>query len=90
MLLPAAIFRQVLFDPTEFTPAWLRSRPAPAPGAARPSDSMVDETTVGASVAIDEPKPAKRPGRSKTTDSAGPKRTRSKRIGDLDRGGAAH
>ena len=60
MLLPAAIFRQVLFDPTEFTPAWLRARPGPAPEP-------------GPTGPTDEPQPAKRSRRPKTNASPGPK-----------------
>jgi hypothetical protein len=34
MLRPAAIFRQLLFDPAEITPVWARPRPAFAPPSA--------------------------------------------------------
>ena len=90
MLLPAAIFRQVLFDPTDFTPAWLRARPgpAPAPGPARASDPMVDETAVGGSRSTVEPQPAKRSRRPKTNASPDPKPPRSKGMAKPDHGAA--
>lgn len=39
VLLPATIYRQVLLDSTEITPAWLRSRPGPEREPARAETS---------------------------------------------------
>jgi hypothetical protein len=80
-LQPAAIFRQVLFNPTEFTPAWLRPRPAATPDRTSSSGSPTGEAVVARSAPIDEPKPAKRGRRPKAAASPAPAaaRTRSKR-----------
>ncbi|HXI80362.1 MAG TPA: hypothetical protein VNM34_06035 [Verrucomicrobiae bacterium] len=82
LLEPAAIFRQVLFDPTEFTPPWLRPRPTPA--TSTPSAPVGDETTVASAAPTDEPKPAKRPRRAKATGAPATNRTRSKRTAKAD------
>jgi len=86
LLEPAAIFRQVLFDPTEFTPPWLRPRPAPAPATATatPAAPVVDETPVASAAPADEPKRAKRPRRAKATGAPATSRTRSKRTAKAD------
>jgi hypothetical protein len=46
VLLPAAIFSQVVFDPMEITPEWAKPRPAPAPAPAGPPspDATLDES----------------------------------------------
>jgi hypothetical protein len=67
MLLPAVIFRQVLFDPTEFTPVWLKPRPAPEREPAGPAATTVDEPASAQAAPDDAPKPAKRVRRA-TTD----------------------
>jgi hypothetical protein len=90
MLRPAAIFHQTLFDPTEFTPAWLRPRPAPGTGPSRPSDLPGDQTAAEDSGSTDAPKPPKRARRPKTSPSPGPSRPRSKRTAKPDHGGAAN
>ena len=87
MLLPAAIFHQTLYDPTEFTPAWLRPRPAPG---TEPSDLTDDQTADADSGSTDAPKPPKRARRPKTSPSPGPSRPRSKRTAKPDHGGAAN
>jgi len=79
ILLPAAIFRQVLFDPFEVTPIWARPRAASAHDPASPPDPIVDETAVANSVSTDEPKPTKGTRRPKAKGSSSGTRTRSKR-----------
>jgi hypothetical protein len=81
VLRPAAIFRQLLFDPVEAAPAWARSRPAPAPDAAVASGQTVDRPAVGESRATGkarvaraastpEPTPTKRTRRPKATGTS--------------------
>jgi hypothetical protein len=69
LLLPAMIFRQVLFDPTEVVPAWLKARSAPAPTPAPAPKSMSSATTESAPTArqalTEDPKPARRARRPK-------------------------
>ena len=91
ILLPAAIFRQVLFDPTEFTPVWLRRRPAfdPVPANPPPSSSSAAAAPLAAEGPVaatptEEPKPAKRTRRTKATGSPAPSRPRSKRAAKPD------
>jgi hypothetical protein len=71
LLVPAAIFHQLLFDPAELTPVWVRPRP-PAP----------EGTAVEAAVPVLEPKPTKRTRqpKPKAKDSTGATKTRSKRV----------
>jgi hypothetical protein len=83
-LVPAAIFRQVLFDPTEFTPAWLRPRLAPAQEPATPSAPVVEQTAVANAAPADERKPATRPRRPKAKTPSAAKPTRSKRAAKTD------
>ena len=66
VLVPAAIYHQLMFAPNEITPAWLTPRPSPAPVAA---SSMV--STV-------ESKPAKRTRRPKAIASTTTSRPKSK------------
>ena len=80
ILLPAAIFRELLYDPTEFTPVWLRPRPAPEPDPAFSSDPTVDENAAVNAAPTDKPKPAKRTRKPKTSGSTGTGRTKSKRV----------
>jgi hypothetical protein len=87
-LVPAAIFYQTLFDPTEFTPAWLQSRPAVATETPEPSDPADDQPTVAVSGSGDTPKTAKRARQPKTSASPAASRPRSKRIAKPDHGGA--
>jgi hypothetical protein len=89
MLRPAAIFHQVLFDPTEFTPAWLQPRPAAATGTPGPSDPIDHQTAVADSGSTDTRKAPKRARRPKTSPSPAASRPRSKRIAKPDQGGAA-
>ena len=84
VLLPAAIFRELLYDPTEFTPVWLRPRPAPEPDPASSSDPTVDENAVVNAAPTVEPKPAKRTRKPKASGSTGPAKTRSKRVAKPD------
>jgi hypothetical protein len=79
ILVPAAIFRQVLYDPFEVTPIWARPRPAPAHDPASSPDPIVDETAVANSASTDESKPTKRTRRPKANSSSSGTRTRSKR-----------
>jgi hypothetical protein len=78
ILRPAAIFRQVLFDPAESSPVWARRRPS-APDPASSSDPMIDRTAVADSAPTVEPKPAKRTRRPKASAPSGASRTTSKR-----------
>jgi hypothetical protein len=71
LLRPAAIFRQLLFDPAESLPVWARPRPAAA---------IVDP------VSTDAPKPAKRTRRPKANASPRTTRTRPKGVAKPDRG----
>ena len=92
MLLPAIIFRQVLFDPTEFTPAWLKPRPAPAPQPAATVAATVAAPVAADAGSTEEPRPAKRTRRAKAADSpprakassnpAGPTPKRARRTKD--------
>jgi hypothetical protein len=66
-LIPAAIFRQVLFDPMELTPIWAKPRQDPELELAGPTE---------------DPKPPKRPRKPKatgTTPSKPAKPTASRR-----------
>jgi hypothetical protein len=54
-LIPAAIFRQVLFDPAELTPIWARPRETTEPELAG---------------AAEEPKPAKRARKPRATGTS--------------------
>jgi hypothetical protein len=65
VLLPATIFRQVLLDSTEITPAWLRSRPGPNREPARPEASAADDRVNEAAAAADKPPTSKTTRRSK-------------------------
>ena len=90
MLRPAAIFHQVLFDPTEYTPAWLRPRPAATTETSTPSDLMADQAAVADAGPIDTPKPRKQRTRQpKTSTTPAASRPRSKRIAKPDQGGTA-
>ena len=53
VLLPAAIFRQVLFDPSEFTPVWLRPRPAFEPAPSSPSRPPLADAPVAAAAPVE-------------------------------------
>jgi hypothetical protein len=78
-LLPAAIFRQVLFDPAEFTPVWARPRQASAADPATEPSPSVDDAVVASPVATDAPKRVARPRRAKASAAPGGAKTRSKR-----------
>jgi hypothetical protein len=80
VLLPAAIVRELLYDPTEFTPAWLRPRPAPEPDPATSSAATVDETAVAKAATTGELKPMKRKRQPKANGSPGATKTRSRRV----------
>jgi hypothetical protein len=86
VLLPAAIFRQVLFDAAEFTPAWARPRPAPVPDPGGSSGPTVDKTVVAEVAPIDESKPTKRTRRPKPNGSSGTSRPRTRRVAKPDHG----
>jgi hypothetical protein len=88
-LLPAAIFYQTLFDPTEFTPAWLQPRAAAATGTPAQSDPIDHQTAVAESRSSDAATKPKRTRRPKTSASPAANRPRSKRIAKPDQGGAA-
>ena len=75
VLMPAVIFRQLIFDGTEVTPVWARPRPAPEP-----------ETAATAVATTDEPKATKRPRRSKPTSPPGPSRPRTRRVAKKEPG----
>jgi hypothetical protein len=70
ILRPAAIFHQLLFDPVELTPVWVRPRPM------APEESPVADASPAA-----EPKQTKRRRQPKPTskDSTGASKPRSKR-----------
>ena len=90
MLLPAVIFRQVLFDPTEFTPAWLKPRPAPAPEPlaasattdheAAPASTAPPAAAPPAAATAAEAKPVKRTRRA--TPAGSPSRAKSSSSAD--------
>ena len=92
VLRPAAIFRQVLYDPTEHAPAWLTRRPTLPPMFAAGGASAPSPTVDGAAAALvadvrasDAPTPVKRARRPKATtsrpaESAAPTRPRSTRV----------
>ena len=84
VLLPAAIFHELLFDPAEMTPAWLRPRPAAAPDPATSTGPAVDVTVVADVAPTDERKPAKRTRRPKADVSSGSTRARSRRVAKPD------
>jgi hypothetical protein len=75
VLMPAVIFRQLIFDGTEVTPVWARPRPVPEPEAAT--------VTV---VAADEPMPAKRARRPKPASPSGMSRPKTRRPTKKDDG----
>jgi hypothetical protein len=86
MLVPAAIFHQVLFDPAELAPVWLRRRPAAAPGPtsapdlASEPDPAANEIAVANAGSTDDPKPTKRSKRPKANGAPAASRTRTKRV----------
>ena len=85
VLRPAAIFRQVLFDPAaELTPVWARPRPASAPLAASSSAATVEESAVVGVAPSVEPRPAKRTPRAKAKDSSAAAPKRSKKAAKPD------
>lgn len=74
VLMPAVIFRQVLFDAAELTPAWARPRPAP----------VLDP---GISSGPTAPKPSpKRTRQSKPNSSSVTSRPRTRRVAKPDPG----
>jgi hypothetical protein len=97
VLRPAAIFRQLLWDPAEASPIWARPRPVPAaiepasapttaPGMTATAPDPSDAVTPDANPA----KPARRPRRAKAESSAAapsakPKRPTRKKPGALER-----
>jgi hypothetical protein len=89
MLRPAAIFHQTLVHASEFTPAWLKSRPAPGTEPSGPSDLQDDRAAAEDSGSTDAQKPPKRARRPKTSPSPGTSRPRPKRIAKPDHGGTA-
>jgi hypothetical protein len=89
VLRPAAIFRQLLYDPAELTPVWARPRAVAAP---EPPTAPTPATAPTASnppavepgdpprATLDQPKPAKRTRRPKAdAAAAGPTRQTAKR-----------
>ena len=80
MLVPAAIFHQVLFDPAELAPVWLRRRPAPAPRDVSEPAPEVDETAIANAGLTENPKPTKRTKRPKVNGNSSTTRTRTKRV----------
>jgi hypothetical protein len=80
VLLPAAIFRQVLFDSTEFPPAWLPPRPPGWAPKAAPASAPTGELATADVQTTEKPAPAKRTRQRKTTGSATSTRTRTKRV----------
>jgi len=87
-LVPAAIYRQPLFAPSELTPAWLRPRPSAPPDPARSSGTTVNEGVVEGVVtetaSTAELKPTKRTRRPKASDSSGTSRPKPKRGAKTD------
>ena len=91
-LLPRAIIRQVLFDPIELPPAWLRARSGAAPSGltaapSGPASGAAPATTSASTTAAitpEEPKPASRTRQRRTPAAAsggatGTTRPRTKR-----------
>ena len=85
-LVPAAIFHQVLFDPAELAPVWLRRRPASAPDPVSEPDPApaAEETAVATAAPTDDPKPARRTKRPKTSGAPATTRSRTKRVAKPD------
>ena len=79
ILRPAAIFRQVLFDPADLVPVWARPRAAAWTLTSSLSGAPVDAAAVTTPDLPGEPKPAKRARRSATTTSSSAVRPRSKK-----------
>ncbi|HEV8544756.1 MAG TPA: hypothetical protein VGQ64_00555 [Candidatus Limnocylindrales bacterium] len=86
ILVPAAIFRQLLFDAAELTPAWARPRPAPVPDPEGSSGPIVDKPVVAKVAPTDAPKPTKRTRRPKPNGSSGASRPRASRVAKPDHG----
>jgi hypothetical protein len=86
VLRPAAIFRQLLYDPAELTPVWARPRAVAAPEpptapipATAPTPATVEPGDPPRAT-LDQPKPAKRTRRPKAdAAAAGPTRQTAKR-----------
>ena len=79
-LLPAMIYHQLLFDSSEITPAWLRSRPGPGQEQARPETSAATER-LRQPAASTEKAPTPKATRRKKADAkpAEPKPTATRR-----------
>jgi hypothetical protein len=75
VLRPAAIFRQLLFDPAESAPVWARPRSAPAPDVAVASGQTVDRPAVAKSRATGKARVASAASTSEPTPTPA-KRTR--------------
>jgi hypothetical protein len=92
VLRPAAIFRQVLYDPAETAPIWARPRQSVAPETTPAPEPKEDPVAVAVAVAdvvpAEAPKPAKRKRSPKTTEAAGTSRPASKRAAKPKRGAA--
>jgi hypothetical protein len=81
VLRPAAIFRQVLYDPAESAPIWARPRQSVAPETTPAPEPKEDPVAVAVADAApaEAPKPAKRKRSPKTTEAARTSRPASKR-----------
>jgi len=91
ILQPAAIFRQYLYDPSEYTPEWARPRPKPEaapeptpvpasdPDPAPVSATAVAETAIAEPLDAAPPKPAKRARRQPASGASTATRSRPKR-----------
>jgi hypothetical protein len=75
VLMPAVIFRQLIFDGAEATPVWARPRPAAEPATAGTQAGPADAA-----------KPAQRTRRPKPPGPAGTTRPRTKRGARKDPG----
>jgi hypothetical protein len=81
VLRPAAIFRQVLYDPAESAPIWARPRQSVASETTPAPEPKEDPVAVAVADAApaDAPKLAKRKRSPKTTEAARTSRPASKR-----------
>ncbi len=86
MLVPAVIFRQVLFDGAELTPVWARPRPAPVADPRSSTDPTVDKTVVATIAPTDKPKPTKRTRQPKPNGSSSTTRPKTRRVAKPDHG----
>ena len=79
MLLPAAIFHQLLYDPAEHAPAWLTRRPEPSSSVTTAAGTAIAQVAPAV-----KPKATRRTPRPKANGSTTPARPRTKRATKAD------